>query len=173
MKRLVAFLFLSLLISQAFASKRDSVLLTGSVYSNEDKVTHVIIKIYDGNNLLKSVEVGRSNRFRTYLPVNKYLTIQIEAPGFHDKRFSFDSHIPDGTMPIPSYDFDMDIFKEEEVQGVNTSILDFPVGLVYYDEKKGEFVHNKSYTKKMKKEYYNLLEKAKMAERSLLKESEK
>lgn len=163
----ICILFLSLTTQ---ASIKDSIALKGSIYNNVEQVENVVIKIFDGNTLYKTVKVGSSNRFKTYLPVNKMLTIQIEAPGFHEKRFQFDSTIPENLSRIPEYYFDMDIFKESELEGVNPSLLDFPAGLVSYDEKKKEFVHDKSYTKKMKKEYYKLLEEAKLSQRAPLEE---
>jgi hypothetical protein len=172
MKKILLCILVFCSIIQLKANKRDSIELTGSIYNDEEKVKDVIIKIYDGNSLFKRIKVGSSNRFKTYLPVNKYLTIQIEAPNFHEKRFTFDTHLPEDIKKIPSYYFDMDLFKEEELEGVNPSILDFPAGLVYYDEKKKKFLHHKDYTKKMKKEYYRLLEEAKMSERAPLEESE-
>lgn len=175
MKKLVLFALFGvfLMITTKASSKKDSILLKGSVYNNVDHVKHATIEIYDGNTLIKKIDVRSSNRFRTYLPANKYLTIEIDAPNFHEKRFAFDSHVPENLITSPVYEFDMDIFKEEELEGVNVSILDFPVGLVYYDEKKKKFVHNKSYTKKMKKEYYKLLEEAKLSERTALEKDEK
>ncbi|MEQ8908319.1 MAG: hypothetical protein RIC95_03945 [Vicingaceae bacterium] len=174
MKRLgLCVLFSFLFLCNASASnKKDSILLKGSVYNNTDHVKDATIEIYDGNTLIKKIDVRSSNRFRTYLPANKLLTIEIDAPDFHEKRFAFDSHLPEGLVKSPVYEFDMDIFKEEELKGVNVSILDFPVGLVYYDEKKNKFIHNKSYTKKMKKEYYKLLDEAKLSERTALEKDE-
>lgn len=146
--------------------KEDSILLEGSVFNNESRVENAIIRVYINNKLYKTVEVARSNKFKTNLPFNQMLTIEITAPGFHSKRFMMDTNVPESEKSRMRYTFDMDIFSEEEMEGVNTSLLDFPVGLVYYDEKKGEFVHDKKYTKQMKKEYFNLLEQAKLSERS-------
>ncbi len=144
----------------------DSLLLTGSIYNNRSTVKKAVINIYDKNKIIKSIEVKSSNRFKTNLPINSYLTIEITAPEFHKKRFAFNSHVPSDLKQIPSYEFDMDIFSEEELNGVNTSLLDFPIGLVDYNEKKNEFLRNKEYTKKMKKRYLELLEEAVMVERA-------
>ena len=144
----IFFIGLDNLFSQNYP---DSVLLTGSIYNNRSTV---------------KIEVKSSNRFKAYLPINSYITIEITAPEFHNKRFAFDSHVPADLKKIPSYEFDMDIFSEEELKGVNTSLLDFPIGLVDYNERKKEFLRNKEYTKKMKKRYLDLLEEAVMVERA-------
>ncbi len=144
----------------------DSVYVRGSIYNNHDHVRDASINIYDRNELIKSVNVKTSNRFVANLPINKFLTIEIVAPDFHTKRFIFDTTLPTEVKEAPEYDFDMDIFSEEELAGVNTSLLDFPIGLVSYNEKKGKFLRNKNYTKKMKKRYLELLDEAMMTERA-------
>ncbi len=173
MKKVLTFLLVSLLLSSSLllkASKngpsKDSIQLTGMVYNNQDRVKGVVIKIYSNNLLIKTVKARSSNRFRTNIPINSELTIEISAPEHHAKRFIFDSHIPADLKTVPKYQFDIDIFKEIELEGVNTSILDFPVGLVSYDTKKKEFIRNKKYTKRMKKAYLNLWEESQMSNRS-------
>jgi hypothetical protein len=179
MKKLGLFSFLILLLSlslplssSAFAGVKDSIELKGTVYNNKDRVKGLVISIYKNNDLFKEVKVRSGNKFRTYLPANAILTIEISSPGCYPKRLIFDSHLPENLSPMPRYEFDIDIFKEDELANVNTSILDFPVGIVVYDEKKGDFVRNKKYTKKMKKAYLKLWEEAQMANRSGLEETE-
>lgn len=145
---------------------KDSVFVKGSIYNNHDHVKSAVINVYNRNELIKSFEVRSSNRFTLNLPTNAFVTIEITAPNFHTKRFIFDSHIPADIAQAPEYEFDMDIFSEEELTGVNTSLLDFPIGLVSYNEKKGKFLRNKDYTKKMKKRYLELLEESMMTERA-------
>jgi hypothetical protein len=174
----VAFLFFLFISSIAYGSispagsSRDSINLTGLIYNNNDQVKGVVINIYLNNKLYKKVEARSSNRFRTYVPKNAMVTVEITAPEFHAKRFLFNTELPDKLRSLPKYQFDIDLFKEAELVGVNTSILDFPVGLVEYDEKKGVFIRDKKYTKKMKKAYLELWEEAQMAERSGLKAEE-
>ena len=177
MKNITSFLLFSLILSITAAASasavlvgKDSIELKGMVFNNKDRVKGVVVKVYSNNKLIKTETVRSSNRFKTNLPINAELTIEISAPGFHTKRFIFDSHLPEDVSKIPDYQFDIDIFKEEELVGVNTSILDFPVGIVEYDERKEEFFRNKKYTKRMKKAYLNLWEEAQMSERSGLEE---
>lgn len=137
-------------------TKSDSIKLSGLVFNNKHVVKQLTIKVYDHNKLIKKVYVARTNRFQTNIPINSNLTIEISAPEYHTKRFIFNSKVPDRAKKPLKYHFDIDIFKESELDGVNTSLLDFPVGMVSYDSKKGEFVRNKKYTKKMKKDYLKL-----------------
>ena len=149
------------------ASKRDSILLTGLIFNNEDRIQNVEVNIYYHNELWRVVKLKRNNRLSVYLPKNAVLTIEITAPTFHAKRFMFDTTVPSSLKILPRYQFDIDLFKEEELAGVeDNSILDFPVGLVEYDEKKGEFLRNKKYTKRMKKAYTELWHEAQMIQRS-------
>jgi len=152
--------------AQGRKAEPDSVLMTGMIFNDKDQVKGTVINIYDENKLIKVIKVERSNRFKTNLPINAVLTIEITAPEFHTKRFIFDTNLPEDVKNVPDFDFDMDIFSKEEMANVNTSLLDFPVGLVDYNERKKKFIRNVEYTKKMKARYLKLLEESIMSERA-------
>lgn len=163
-------LFLAVVVSSqgesyAMRSKKDSIQLKGSVYNNTNRIKGVIVNIYDKNELIKRVKVRSNNRFMTYIPKNSMLTIEITAEDYHTKRFIIDTEVPEGEKMPSKYEFDIDVFKETELAGVNTSFLDFPVGLVTYDKRKEEFIRNKKYTKKMKKKYLKLWAESQSADR--------
>tara|TARA_R110002096_G_scaffold72174_4_gene172198 strand:+ start:47328 stop:47852 length:525 start_codon:yes stop_codon:yes gene_type:complete len=161
------FLFFNLLFTnKSGASEKDSIVLTGLVFNNKDRVKNVVINIYNKNKLWKTVYVKSSNRFKTNLPLNETMTIEITAEKFYPKRFIFDTSVPNDLKSVPNYDFDIDIFSEKELEGVNTSFLDFPVGIVTYDPKKKEFERDIKYTKKMKKAYLKLWEEAQTNDRA-------
>jgi hypothetical protein len=144
----------------------DSVEMTGMIFNDDNQVRDSKINIYQKNDLIKVVETSRSNRFRTNLPINSFLTIEITAPDYHTKRFIFDTTLPEDVKKAPDFEFDMDIFSKEEMSNVNTSLLDFPVGLVDYNPRKKKFMRNVEYTKKMKARYMKLLEESIMTERA-------
>lgn len=150
----------------AFASKPDSLNLKGMIFNDDNRVKNVIIKIYDHNKLIKKIIVKSSNRFMTNLPLNTFVTIEITAKDYHTKRFVIDTKVPKSIKKSQlKYDFDIDIFKEEELADINTSFLDFPVGLVSFDKKKEAFLRNKKYTKRMKKAYIKLWAESQAAQR--------
>lgn len=159
-------LLFSFSVTESFASQKDSIVITGMIFNNKNQVKNVLINIYIKNTLWKSVKSKSSNRIRTNLPLNEMLTIEITAENFFPKRFIFDTSIPADLKVIPNYVFDIDIFSEEELKGVNTSFLDFPVGIVTYDPKKNEFERDVKYTKKMKKAYLKLWDEAQTNERA-------
>lgn len=156
--RLTLLLAFSILLKfNAIAGPLDSLDLKGMIFNNNAKVRGVVINIYDHNKIFKSIHVKSSNRFLTKLPLNTVLTIEITAPDYHTKRFVIDTKVPGKLKKSQlKYEFDIDIFKEEELEHINTSFLDFPVGLVSYDRKKKVFLRNKKYTKRMKKAYLKL-----------------
>lgn len=174
MQRLKYFLILAQLLlllnfdlsAQRARPAKDSVFVKGSIYNNHDQIKNAVINVYNRNDMIKRLELRSSNRFDVNLPINALITIEITAPNFHTKRFIFDTNLPSDIKEVPGYEFDMDVFSEEELSGVNTSLLDFPIGLVSYNQSKGKFLRNKDYTKKMKKRYLDLLEEAAMTERA-------
>ena len=149
--------------------KQDSIKVIGIIYNNRTKIKNYTISIYQRNKLLKTITGSSRKNFQSNVPVNTYCTIEIIADGYYTKRFIFDTSIPnDYNKQIPEFKFDMDVFSEKELDGVNTSALDLPVGVVKYNNKKERFEHNKSYTKKMKKIYKDLLIESQMQERMQL-----
>jgi hypothetical protein len=158
-------LLLSLLLTP-FDSKayNDSLLIEGEITAKKGDLKEVVVKVYINNSLFKSEKLGRSSKFKLQLPLNEILTIEVSAPNYHSKRFMIDSHVPSNPKQKLVYLFEMDLFSFEEMKGVNTFLLDFPVGLVKYEKRKG-FVHNEKYTKQMKEEYFRLLDEANQSER--------
>ena len=146
-------------------NKSDSLALKGMVYNDENRVNGVVVNIYVQNKLFKEIHLKSQNRFITNLPMNAFVTIEITAPDFHTKRFIIDTEVSEKLKKSQlNYEFDIDIFKEDELENINSSFLDFPVGLVSYDERKEIFQRNKKYTKRMKKAYIELWEESKAAE---------
>lgn len=167
------FILLCLLFSfflTAFESKayNDSLLIEGEITAKKGNLKDVVVNIYINNSLFKSEKLDRSLKFKLNLPLNEILTIEVSAPNYHSKRFMIDSHVPSKAKEDFVYLFEMDLFSLDEMKGVNTFLLDFPVGLVKYEKRKG-FVHNEKYTKQMKEEYFRLLEEANKSERGGLK----
>jgi len=160
--------FLIPLTGHVFAGPADSLELKGMIFNDNSKVADVVVSIYNHNKLFKKIYVKSSNRFVTNLPLNTILTIEISAPDFHAKRFVIDSKVPEKLKKSQlKYEFDIDIFKENELKNINTSFLDFPVGLVSFDRRKKVFHRNKKYTKRMKKAYIKLWAESQAAERQV------
>lgn len=163
-------IFLLIITGSSFAGgnnrpHKDSLNLIGKIFNNTSTVKNVVINIYDGNKKIKSIHVKSSNRFVCNLPLNSLLTVEITAKNYHTKRFIIDSNIDFKPKSPLKYDFDIDIFQEKELAGINPSYLDFPVGIVSYDKKKESFHRNKKYTKQIKKTYLKLWEESQNAER--------
>lgn len=165
----IILLFVSFLIAPIESKAyNDSLLVEGEITAKNGDLQNVVVRVYINNQLFKIQKLGRKAKFKLQLPLNEILTIEASAPNFHSKRFMIDSHVPPKPKHKLVYLFEMDLFSLEEMKGVNTFLLDFPVGLVKYDKRKG-FVHNEKYTKQMKDEYFKLLEEAKQSDRSGLK----
>ena len=157
---LLSFLFL-LCTVVCSRNKSDSLTLKGSIFNDDSGVRAVVVNIYIQNSLFKGIRVKSQNRFMTNLPMNAVITVEITAPEFHTKRFIIDTEVSEKLKKGQlRYEFDIDIFKEEELANINSSFLDFPVGLVSYNEKKKAFQRNKKYTKRMKKAYLKLWEES-------------
>lgn len=162
---LLSFSFTSLLANVNFEGG-DSIQLKGKVFHANEKVKNSRIVIYIGNEKYKTLDLKKTNKSKTNIPLNAVLTVEMMAPNFILKRFIIDTHMPNGKKKRLKYKFDMDLFSEAELAGVNTSILDFPIGLVSY--KNGEFINDDKYTHQMKMESFRLLEDTKLSDRNAI-----
>ncbi len=167
--------FVGLLIFPWFAysstkSVQDSILIGGEVYHHDNKLRDYEIKIYIGNQLFKTVSSTKKYAFRAFVPVDEICTIELSAANYYDKRFIFDTHVPkEYRKEIPTFIFDMDLFSEVELEGVNTSALDLPVSIIQFRTHNLLFMPLRNYTRKMQKIYKKLKIEAKLQERMQMK----
>ena len=170
-KRLSVFVLFSLFFfsfTPELKAYSDSLLIQGKVKSKQKKLNNIEVKVYLNNTLFKHRKLNNTTKFKLNVPLNEIITVEISADDHHSKRFMLDSHVPKNPKQELNYLFEMHLFSIKEMEKVNTSLLDFPIGLVAYDNKKG-FIHNKQYTQQMKKEYVRLLEQSKRLKKLELK----
>ena len=157
----------------AFSSAKsvtDSILIGGEVYHHDNKLRNYSIKIYIGNQLFKTINSSKKYAFKTFVPVDEICTVELSADNYYDKRFIFDTHVPkEYRKEMPTFIFDMDLFSEAELEGVNTSALDLPVSIIQFSTHNLLFMPLRKYTKKMQKVYKKLKIEAKMQERMQMK----
>lgn len=95
------------------------------------------------------------------LPLDKTYKIEVSKKGFVTKFIEVNTKIPFGTNTDFGFSFDIDLL--ENINRLDVSVLKKPIAKVLYDNLKGQFEYDVSYTnrinselKKMYKEYYLL-----------------
>lgn len=106
------------------------------------------------------VTTGKNGRFDLFLDFGHEYVIEIEKSGFVSKKLYINTHNVPAEEQAWGYEFGgfiIDLFKD--VPGIDYSILDKPVGKVYYDEVISNFQYDKAYTKEIQAEVKELEEK--------------
>lgn len=134
---------------------------------NGGRLTSAKVSLIQDGSLVNKVTTGRNGRFDLYLDFGHEYIIEIAKSGFVSKRLYINTHNVPEDEQAWGYEFGgfvVDLFKE--VPGLDYSILDDPIGKVYYDPNIQNFEYDRSYTKlirakidKLQDDYEDMLER--------------
>jgi hypothetical protein len=101
-----------------------------------------------------SLQAGKKD-FRFLLHKNKYYTIRMSKNGFLSRLVGIDTNasedIEDG---VYEFAFETKLIDEKKSDNINKDMADFPIAIIYFNDKKDCFDYNKKYTSSMKKDLY-------------------
>lgn len=154
---------LTALLYSTAATAQDSLKIEGVIFHGSKEVNNVDVSIFRDNTSIKEFEVRGKNKVVTNIPLYEIITVEFNSPGYYTKRVMFDTNVPDDAKTRNlTYTFDVDLYSLEEIQGMNISELDFPIGLVKYN--KNKFDENTPYTRRKKIEHIDMLKKTRAAD---------
>ncbi len=122
----------------------------GRVFLENSKGESVTIKLYDDNRLISDYKTDKKGKFAVGAPKAKHYTLEFSKKGFVTKRVIINTRKVLATQRRLE-DFDFNVHLIEEREGVNYSILDFPIALIEYKKSIKGFDYNKKYTRQMHK----------------------
>lgn len=118
---------------------------------NGGRITSATVSLVQDGNVVNKVTTGRNGRFDLYLDFGHEYIIEIAKSGFASKRLYFNTHnVPEDEQSW-GYEFGgfiVDLFRE--IDGIDYSILEDPIGKVYYDPNIQNFEYDRVYTKQIK-----------------------
>ena len=114
-------------------------------------------KLYEGSNLVKTIQTGADGSFSFRLEINKQYEIVLEKDGLVSKKIAFNSQMPDEEKGTWMNEFSMGLVKP--CSGVDYSVLKEPVDRVAFDAKRREFISDKDYVNRMRPRIESLLMK--------------
>ncbi|MGB0422817.1 MAG: hypothetical protein ACPGED_00775 [Flavobacteriales bacterium] len=134
--------------------------LLGIVTEEGKKCKDAVVQVYDGNDVIQEFLTPANGRFKLTLEFNHYYTLKISKNGMVAKVLAVDTRVKSTRVTVPVYECDIDLIPSSLFIGMNTSILDFPMAIVRYNRRKGEFEHNEDYTAHMRTAYEELLQES-------------
>ncbi len=112
-------------------------------------------KLYEGSNLVKTIQTGTDGGFSFRLEINKQYEIVLEKDGLVSKKISFNTQLPDNEKGTWMNEFSMSLFKP--CSGVDYSVLKEPVDRISFDARRREFVSDKDYVNRMRPRIESML----------------
>lgn len=126
------------------------------------RITGATIALYQDGAELKRVTTGNNGRFDLYLDFGHEYIVEISKPSYVTKKLYLNTNNVPVDEQLWGYEFGgfvVDMFKRME--GVDYSILDKPIGKVYYEPNVENFVDDKLYTRQIKQEVDRLVQEQK------------
>lgn len=122
-----------------------------------------VVTVYINNSVYTQVLTTRRGKCTFKLPLDRTYTVELSKPGYVSKKFEVNTKTPSNKKDAYDFDFDMNIF--EQIEGLDTKVLEKPIAMVYYNITNNQFEYDAGYTnrinsdlKLMYRNYY-LLEK--------------
>lgn len=159
MQRAILFIFIAFLSFAGNAQDANNLAVDATVKDQEGgRIVDATVSLIQDGSLVNKVSTGRTGRFDLYLDFGHEYIIEISKAGFVSKRLYFNTHKVPEDEQIWGYEFGgfiVDLFKE--LPGVDYSVLEKPIGKVYYDPNIQNFEYDRTYTKLIKSELDRLL----------------
>jgi len=168
--KVLHFIFLSFFVffSALIQAQDDwNVVLDGKVTESYRKLENASIVLIENGRIVDRARSNSSGKFTFILEFDKDYMIEVTKLGYIRKKISFSTkNVPkDKTGEwFPPFRLEVSIFKNFE--GLNTDILEKPVGMIKYYNKKDNFDFDKAYTKQIQSQLARLSKEAeKLAEK--------
>ncbi len=127
-------------------------IVEAEVKIDRKKSKNIDVKIYDDNEVIDVLKTNADGKFSAKLKENKNYTIEITKEDFYPKRISISTKTSRQLNKIEIFAFKVTLCKEQNVPKSEDFFLDFPFALISYNDEKGYFQYDISYTENMQLE---------------------
>lgn len=122
--------------------------------SKSDDTYKVELIYYNTVAIAEKLNVNKS--FKYELKKDAIYSIRISKPGYITKLISIYTRIPEKHDELYRLDFETELIEERKSKKLNSEALDFPITIIYYDEKANWFYFNEEYTSNIKRCIYDV-----------------
>ena len=128
--------------------------IEGRILNATDGIDGVCkVELVHSNTVLESVLLKKGKKkFSFMLKKNMTYTIRISKTGFITRLVCVDTKMLKSNYELYNFSFETKLIEQANSEKLNKDFLDFPIALIYFDNRKDSFVYDKEYTSKIKKE---------------------
>jgi tetratricopeptide (TPR) repeat protein len=142
MVKYIGVILMAFFIGNSNAQER-SLTIFGTAESNMKPLANAKVTLLKRGVEEQTFRTGSDGIFKFSLQMNEEYLVLLEKPGMLTKRIAFNTKLPDDISKKWTIEFAMTLFLGCE--GVNTSVLDKPVDIIRFNEKKQDFISDKTY----------------------------
>lgn len=135
------------------AAAKRSLVVKGYVYHDYRPVQRATVRLYRGSEVIKTLDVEDSNMFKMKIPVDDYYVLEIERKGFYPKYVIFETQLEGQPLRDNRFEFEVQLYRDKDLEGLETAVLDFPAGIVRYNSKTQKFAKVTKYAEGLVDEY--------------------
>ena len=108
------------------------------------------------NSVINKEEINVSKPFKYDLKKDAIYTLRISKQGYITKLISIYTKLPEKHNELYRLDFETELIEERKSKKLNADALDFPITIIYYDDKANWFYFNEEYTSNIKRCIYDI-----------------
>ena len=108
------------------------------------------------NSVVNKEEINVSKPFKYDLKKDAIYTLRISKQGYITKLISIYTKLPEKHNELYRLDFETELIEERKSKKLNADALDFPITIIYYDDKANWFYFNEEYTSNIKRCIYDI-----------------
>lgn len=110
------------------------------------------VTFLEGNDTISALnKPNRGNRYKFSLKSNSYYTLIISCEGYHNRKISFDTSIPDSVKLAMLFEFCAKVEMIPLSVALSPDLDDFPIAIIRYDHSNDVFMPKAKYTLLVKK----------------------
>ena len=134
-----------------------NVKVNGRVTLDQDRIEGAVVSLLKNSRLMQEVVTSGNGKFVFVLrPGNDYI-IEVAKPGYVRKSISFSTkNVPNDKVGKGFPDFPIEFILFEELAGVNTDILNNPIGRIIYSPSSDDFTIDLDYYNTIKRDLAKL-----------------
>lgn len=116
-----------------------------SVTANGSDCGQFNVVLFKGNERVAELPPTKHSAFQLDLDLNEHFSVRVEKQGYRDKTISIDTHVPDGVFADEPMAYTLDLEPQDRFAHADPFYLDFPCGLIKWNETEGRFDHSEPY----------------------------
>lgn len=123
----------------------------GNKYNDSYKVELIYF-----NSVINKEEINVNKTFKYDLKKDAIYTLRISKQDYITKLISIYTKLPEKHNELYRLDFETELIEERKSKKLNADALDFPITIIYYDDKANWFYFNEEYTSNIKRCIYDI-----------------